>query len=241
MKKEKNTNKEPSTVAHKTMTVIGIILCVILVPILIINCTLIVKSIVNKDEVPNLFGMTPLIVDGDSMYDTIHKGDIIIVRKTDPAEIAVGDVISYFDPEAKNENAVTTHRVIKIEEKDGVRFFYTQGDNKENSPDILPKHQDDIVGVWMGTRFAGAGAAALFMQSAPGYLLCVALPLVLLVAYDVVRRKIYDKKNKNDVDALMAELEALKAEKAKQAEQPEQKGEQMAEQQPENTEAPTKE
>ena len=35
--------KEKNTAIHKTLTVIGIILCIILIPILLINVTLIAK------------------------------------------------------------------------------------------------------------------------------------------------------------------------------------------------------
>ena len=69
-------NKEPTSKLHKTLTIVGIVLCVILVPMLIVNCTLIIKSFVNKDEVPNIGGLMPLIVLTDSMYPDIKSGDI---------------------------------------------------------------------------------------------------------------------------------------------------------------------
>ena len=55
--KEKTVSK-----TQKVLTAIGISLCVILIPILIVNCTLIVKSFLNKDEVPDFGGYLPLIV-----------------------------------------------------------------------------------------------------------------------------------------------------------------------------------
>jgi signal peptidase len=70
------------------------------------------------------------------------------------------------------------------------------------------------VGIWEGVRIGGVGRVALFMQTTPGLILCVVLPLLLLIGYDILRRRIYEKKNGKDVDALMAELEALKAAKA---------------------------
>lgn len=57
----------------------------------------------------------------------------------------------------------------------------------------------------------------MFMQTTTGLIVCVVLPIVLLVAYDVIRRQIYEKNKKADTDALLAELEALRAEKAKAA------------------------
>ena len=71
-------------VKHKILTVIGTILCIILLPILIINCTLIVKSY-TSEEVPDVGGYLPLIVLTDSMYPVIESGDLIICH-TEEAE-----------------------------------------------------------------------------------------------------------------------------------------------------------
>jgi hypothetical protein len=43
---------------------------------------------------------------------------------------------------------------------------------------------------------------------------CVIVPIALLVGYDILRRKIYDKNKKKDTDALLAELEELRSSKA---------------------------
>jgi hypothetical protein len=67
----------------------------------------------------------------------------------------------------------------------------------------------------------------MFLQTTQGLLLCVVLPLVLLVAYDLIRRKMYEKATRKDTEALLAELEALKA--AQAAAQPEQPQQQYAE------------
>lgn len=58
----------------------------------------------------------------------------------------------------------------------------------------------------------------MFMQTTTGLIVCVILPIILLVGYDIIRRRIYEKKNQTDTDALLAELEELKAEKARRAE-----------------------
>ena len=54
---------------------------------------------------------------------------------------------------------------------------------------------------------------AMFMQTTQGLIICVICPIILLVAYDVIRRRAYEKSKKKDTDALLAELEALRAEK----------------------------
>ena len=109
--------KEKASTTHKVLTIVGIVLCVILIPILIINLTLITKSMVNKDEVPSIGGNIPLIVLTDSMSPLIESGDLIICETADAKDIKKDDVISFFDP-AGNGSSVVTHRVIEVVEKE---------------------------------------------------------------------------------------------------------------------------
>ena len=160
--------------ANKVLTVIGSVLCVLLIPILIINVTLIVKSFVNKDEVPSIGNTMPLIVLTDSMHPEIESGDLIICKTADAADIKVNDVISFFDP-AGNGTSIVTHRVIEIVEKDGELFFRTRGDNN-NTEDKELVPAKNLVGIYK-SRIAGAGHIAMFMQSTAGLILCVILPV----------------------------------------------------------------
>ena len=82
---------------QKFLTILGTILCIILVPILIINITLIVKSYTNKDAVPDVGGYFPLIVLTDSMYPVIESGDLILCHTAEADEIQVDDVISFYE------------------------------------------------------------------------------------------------------------------------------------------------
>lgn len=219
-KETKAPEKEKTTPLHKILTVVGIVLCVILLPILIINITLIIKSYTSPDEVPTIGGWAPLIVLTDSMKGgeaNINGGDLIFVKSGAPEEVAVGDVIAFFDPASKS-GSILTHRVVRVETaEDGSLEFITKGDaNNTEDKDAVP--EANLVGEYQ-FRIAGAGTVAMFMQTTEGLIVCVVIPLVLLIGYDMVRRKLYEKSKKKDTDALLAELEALKAEKAKQEEE----------------------
>ncbi len=203
--------KEKSNVKDKLLTAIGTIMCIILAPVLVINLTLIVKSYTNSDEVPSVAGYLPLIVLTDSMVPEIYSGDLIICHTIDAEDVKTGDVIAFFDP-AGNGTSIVTHRVIEVINENGEIEFKTQGDNN-NTEDRLPVPSDLLVGIYK-TRIAGLGNVAMFMQSSTGLIVCVVLPIVLLVAYDMIRRRLYEKKKDDDNAALLAELEALRAEKA---------------------------
>ena len=208
--------KEKTSAMHKVLTVIGTVLCIILIPILVINCILIVKSF-TSDEVPSVAGTLPLIVLTDSMYPTIQSGDLIICHTAEPDEIETGDVIAFFDP-AGSGSTIVSHRVIEVTEQNGQVAWRTKGDNN-NAEDLLLVTGDKLVAVYEGTRLPGVGNVALFMQTTPGLIVCVVLPILLLVGYDMIRRRMYEKANQKDTDQLMQELEELRRLKAEREQQ----------------------
>jgi len=201
---------------NKVLTIIGTILCVILLPVLLINITLIAKSYIHADEVPSVGGKFPMIVLTDSMYPVIESGDLIICNTAEAEEIAEGDVISFYDPMG-NGTSVVTHRVMEIVTEDGALSFRTKGDNN-NAEDQVLVPADSLIGIYQ-TRIPKVGHVAMFMQTTTGLIVCVVLPIILLVGYDVLRRRKYEKSQKQDTDALLAELEALRAMKAAKEQQ----------------------
>ena len=204
--------KEKPTTLHNVLTIVGIILCVILVPILIINCTLIIKSF-TSDEVPNIGGTLPLIVLTDSMYPEIKSGDLIICHTAEADEIRVDDVITFFDPMGSG-TSVVTHRVLEVMNEGGEISFRTKGDNN-NAEDTVAVPAENLIGIYK-SRIPKVGHVAMFMQTTPGLIVCCVCPILLLVGYDVLRRRKLEKSQKQDTDALLKELEALRAMKAEQ-------------------------
>ena len=211
--KGKREQEEPVSVGHRILTVIGAVLCVILIPILILNCTLIFKSYTNKDQVPSVGGVFPMIILTDSMEPVFSSGDLIVCHTIDAEDVKEGDIICFYDP-AGNGTTTVTHRVTKVTTDDsGALAWETKGD-ANNAEDSTLVPAENLVGIYQ-RHFAGLGNAAMFVQTTQGLIICVICPIILLVAYDVIRRRIYEKSKQKDTDALMAELNALRAEKEK--------------------------
>jgi signal peptidase len=202
--------EEKTTAADRVLTLIGVVLCIILIPILAVNVTLIVKSYTDADEVPHVGGYSPLIVLTGSMEPQISSGDLIVVKRIDGESVQVGDVVAFFDPESTT-NAVLTHRVTEVVDDDGTLSFRTKGDANDTE-DTLLVPSSSIVGIYQ-TRFGGLGNVAMFMQTTTGLVVCVVLPLILLVGYDVIRQRHFEKANRQDTEALLAELAELKAQR----------------------------
>ena len=109
---------------------ITIVICIILIPLLIINASIIIQANTNKDEVPSVFGYKPFIVLSGSMEYEIHQGDLIFVKTINPETLKEKDIIAFRD----QQGTVTTHRIIDIVNKNGETYFITKGDNN-NSQD----------------------------------------------------------------------------------------------------------
>lgn len=82
-----------------------------------------------------------------SMTPVINVYDVVInVRANNPADIKVGDIITYKSLAANSEGMTITHRVIKITKlPDGTYEYITQGDNN-SEPDSLYVKFDSVIG-----------------------------------------------------------------------------------------------
>ena len=202
---------------------VGILLIIVLLPVMIINVTLIIRGLVRPDEVPTFLGIAPLIVESGSMQPDIMVNDLILTRRVDAASlearqrteinedgeevtIQYGDIIAF---QIYGSEHVITHRIIEVLEEDGRLEFVTAGDYT-GTPDADTVMPHQIVGRYFA-RFAGVGSVALFLQQPIGMVVFVAIPLVLFLVYDLLRRYIYNKKHKQQDDSEKDELERLRA------------------------------
>ena len=198
--------KEKNGLLQKIVGAVGIALCVVFVPLLLINVTLIVKSYTSPDKVPDFLGYKPFIVLSGSMEPSIMTGDMVFVKETDPDSLKVGDVIAY-----KSGSAVVTHRIVEVKSENGETRYVTQGDANNAADQSLVKPAD-VEGIYQ-RRVAGAGHLAMFMQTTTGMILFVVCPLVLFVLWDVIRRQLESRKEVSRTKELEMELERLRAEK----------------------------
>lgn len=198
--------KEKNGLLQKIVGAVGIALCVVFVPLLLINVTLIVKSYTSPDKVPDFLGYKPFIVLSGSMEPSIMTGDMVFVKETDPDSLKVGDVIAY-----KSGSAVVTHRIVEVKSENGETRYVTQGDANNAADQSLVKPAD-VEGIYQ-RRVAGAGNLAMFMQTTTGMILFVVCPLVLFVLWDVIHRQLESRKEVSRTKELEMELERLRAEK----------------------------
>lgn len=187
---------------------LGIGMCVIFIPIIIINLILIIRSYKEPEQMPGVLGIKPAVVLSGSMEPTIRTGDLIFIHSTDPARLQKGDVICYL-----LSGKAVTHRIAEVTAgDDGQPRYVTQGD-ANNTQDRIAVTAGQVQGIWRGGRIGGAGNFILFMQTTTGMILFIICPLVLLFMWDIWRRYRLDRSEAARTAQLEEELAALKAER----------------------------
>jgi signal peptidase len=105
----------------------------------------------------------------------INPGDVVVVSRVDPGEIASGDIITF----SRDGGTPTTHRVVDVRTSDGTPVFTTKGDNNEEA-DPQPVTADQVVGR-VSFVIPYVGHVVRFAGTTAGLITLIGLPVGLLV------------------------------------------------------------
>lgn len=201
---------------------VSIGLCVLMLPLLLVNLVLIFKSVIYPNDLPSIFGYKPLIVMSDSMYPQIKTNDLIFSKVVEPSTLKVGDVITF----REEGGGVVTHKILAILDDNGTPYFQTGGINNYQRnpdgtpylnesgnrvivPDTEPVYYDQVEGLYV-SRMAGFGGFIYWMQSTWGLIVCIGIPLIAFVVYGFIRYNASLKEQKQNADSATNELEELR-------------------------------
>ena len=134
-----------------------------------------------------LFGIQVFSVVSGSMEPEYPVGSLIYVKKVDPSEIKVKDVITYVLP----SETPSTHRVIGIDNEK--QLFYTKGD--ANEIEDAPVSFKNLIGKPV-FKIPYLGYVAAYIQNPPGMYVAVAAGAILLILVFVPDLFSSDKKGK---------------------------------------------
>jgi len=183
-----------------------IAICMILVPVLILNLFIMFQAKTNEDAIPSIFGYKPFIVLSGSMESKIRKGDLIITKIVkDPNTLEINDVIAFRDA----ENTVTTHRIIDKVIENGKVNFITKGDNN-SSQDLNLVELEDVEGIYIG-RVPGIGSMMNSLSDPTTILVIfVGISVVFALGFVISTKKQNEAERKEFLEyKRMKELEAL--------------------------------
>ena len=224
--------KRKKSAAEITMFWVSIGLCVLMLPLLLMNIVLIFKSIIHPNDLPKIFGYKPLIVLSDSMYPTIKKGDIIFTQVVDVKDLKPGDVITYreYEDDGKTLGTVVTHKIYDITteidgEHAGQLKFRTYGINNQRQADGTIKYNEngEMVVINMDdavyapqiegrytSKINGLGSFIYWMQGTWGLIVCIGIPLVAFIVYEFIKRNEEIKAQRASNASATNELEELR-------------------------------
>ena len=169
-----------STVKKAASIVISVVMWIIILVAALFAFT----TLATKDDgsVSSLAGFTPLTVQSESMAPTFDQDDLIIIKQCDPSTLEVGDIVT-FHAIIDNQYALNTHRIISINEVNGLNSYTTKGDNNE----LADQHviaDGDIVGKYVG-KIPYMGKVIGFLSSTWCFLVVIVLPMLLFFIYQV--------------------------------------------------------
>lgn len=202
-------------------TVLLAVLCVILIPLLAVNITLIVKGALYPDELTDVFNIAPVAIDNPYMEGEgegcFNEGALVFIKTFDTDEerqaVEQGDVVAF-----RWEGAFVTYRIRSVErdEETGlITSVTTMGDNVSSDvSEPVPVPIEDVVGIHKN-GIEGLGAFAMFLQTPIGVLVFVGIPVVAYVIYDILRVTLHNRRvraeEKEELAAKEEELARLKA------------------------------
>jgi signal peptidase len=164
--------------------ILTVIISIVLWAVILLAALYAFTTLATRDNtnVSNIAGFTPMIVQTNSMSPTFDAGDLILVKKCDVSTLKEKDIVT-FHTIINNEYALNTHRIIEIQDSDGIRSYTTKGDNN----DIADTHiiaDGDIVGKYVG-RIPKMGSVMNILSSSTGFLVIIVLPMLLFFIYQV--------------------------------------------------------
>lgn len=193
-----------------------LIAVIVLVPIIIMNVSIMIQAKKNKDVVPSVFGIKPFMVLSGSMESKIKKGDLILTKVVDPSTLEVDDVIAFRDA----ENTVTTHRIIDIVIQDGVTYFITKGDNN-NAQDRNLVEFKDVEGIYLG-RIPGIGSLMKSLAEPTTILVVlVGITIVFVIGFTISNRKLRETERKEFLEYKRLKEQEESSNKSKKIEEDE--------------------
>ena len=189
--------EQPEQQESKGKRILNTIVNVILVIAIILAalCTYISYVSTSGNGTPTLFGLSVFSIQTDSMYPNLLAGDLIFGVKTDPGDLRIGDVITYWTT-IDGQKALNTHRIQGIYDGGDFLVFETKGD-ANTAIDALTVHESSIVSKYSGVRLQGVGKVFDYLQTSTGFLLVVVIPVFLFFLYHLVQffRTLFEYQN----------------------------------------------
>ena len=116
-----------------------------------------------------------------SMEPTLSVNTLVVSHKTNIEKIKVKDIVVFRSPTGAGSDRIVTHRVVSVVWENGTATLETRGDANPVA-DSRMVWQKDLIGkvIWYSDKEGGIVSVMGFLGSKTGFLVCIALPILLL-------------------------------------------------------------
>ena len=157
-------------------TVLLAVLCVILIPLLAVNITLIVKGALYPDELTDVFNIAPVAIDNTYMEGEnegcFNEGALVFIKTFDTDEerqaVEQGDVVAFRWLEDDGSVNFTVYRILGVTRDEETGLITSVSVRADNVPEgegtaPIPVEIGDVVGILNGS-VDHLGAFAMFLM-----------------------------------------------------------------------------
>lgn len=143
--------------------------------VLIALILLVLATVLVARVIPAVTGGATFVVGGGSMEPAIPMGAVVIATPVAAGDLTVGDVVSV---RVGEQQAIFTHRITRLVERDGAVWLQTKGDaNDDDDPSIIPATA--VIGR-VAVTLPYAGYAVRLLSTSSGVLFLLALAILTL-------------------------------------------------------------
>lgn len=126
------------------------------------------------------------IIVSPSMVPTIKINDAIIVKRVDNDKYKVGDIITFLGKDGRYSGMTITHRIVGKQNLSKNESVYTTKGDNNNSIDPVSVTTDSIYGKVL-FKIPKVGYIGNFFSKPINYFLCLLIPSMIFILYDVGR------------------------------------------------------
>ena len=178
----------------KVFTWIKRIFSTIFFTILIVYLSVVIVQKISGNK--SVFGYRVFNVASGSMEPIYRVNDVIAVEDCDTKELKIGDDISYVGHGPNVEGRLITHRIISMEEKDGVKYITTKGvNNPLQDPQIT---ESQVIGKVVG-KIPLISTINRIIYTQVGFFFLIFCPIVLMVCLEILESMLEGKLERKEL------------------------------------------
>ena len=158
-----------------------IIKTILILVLIVIFFVIIVQRVTNNKASVGGYGVYTIV--SESMVPEYNIYDMLIAKKTNPQDIAIGDDVVYQGKEGDFNGKIVTHRVIKKKHDGKIYSFVTKGiANPVEDPEIS---EDQIYGKVL-VKSQILSTASKVLNTTYGFYFIIFVPIVIIVTLEII-------------------------------------------------------